>query len=424
MKNRYFFSSVIIIYLSIAILIPGFFFEVTTFEYIVKDLIYLDYPLSFSFYWIVFFVIAICVIFDTFIDFNFLFSRKILIKDSVANKAFAGLILFGFAFSVWSFFFSNAGWRYSAVGISKGGALGQSFILAIVPNVYKILGFYLIFIKNLFKRQKLLFQVLFIVSLFLMSNGVATALVALIISVGLVFEKFTKQIFFRGNGSVFKKLWRLAIFGLFFVFAIVFSKNLGNYVKTEGNGKESAVNSEQVTIMKEWFINRVAVYYISTKASFYSSKDVRLEKGKLLGNFADNVSYRFNAVVGLNKQVKPELSTVSLINYYQITPKERYNLREGTAPGLIGGFVLMFSPFYCFFYISFYLLFLKAVFTGFNKSFRGNLTIFGKVIFLYWVFRMLDDPLDFLLIIDDSLFVLFLIIIIPFFKVKSHETCA
>lgn len=129
---------------------------------------------------------------------------------------------------------------------------------------------------------------------------------------------------------------------------------------------------------------------------------------------ADFISGRF---LGISR---PTVNSVAQLNY-KLLAESPNKTREGTSPGLIGSFSYAFPWPVGTVVTIFYLFFICFLLDGLlNRRKNERISLLGLVILLHVFQNFMDSPLDFLILIDNSIFKV-MIIVGMFLYVQSKD---
>lgn len=398
--------------------IPGFFYEIHKFTSIEDILIYNRIKEWFGLFLFLIFFILVVLILD--VAYKNIYCKGIFSAQLKKNLDFMPyVILVNFFVSGVLYLVVPQNFRYLEDGLSESSSFGSLIVFTILPSFNKFFLFYHIFLGKFPFNGHTYLKYLVVMSLFFTANGTNTFIVFLIGLMYVTVPKVLKgAIFIRKNSLknfLVKPMLLLAVILLVvYPLALIYGYSMKTG-KTYSEASESfrLDNSEDVVNLQyEFGILRFNQYYISSKTAFYNYFfDFKLEKhADYISDLATNVYYRFVKIVGLDVDVKkPEFSSASQINFSHIAPYS--SKREGTSTGLFGGFFYFFPTPLNVMILLMYTSFLMVVVNNIHKNINNKLSLFGMLIFLYWIFPLFEGPIDFLLIFDDTFLILVLYII-------------
>lgn len=311
--------------------------------------------------------------------------------------------------------------RYSDVSIGEEGTfLKIGFSFSATLNI--LILPYLIFCEKeaLFpgetaKKRKLI-RILLLLSSFFSVNGIAGALVALVVFFVVFFPKVVRAFVIKDSGvSMAYRVGMILLVGLS-VIMMPFLILLGLSIKQKVNVSELSFKDDvsEIYLIGEYFVSRISAHYYSL---MLACQEYAFNfSGRSFQNLLEpvkSVVYRSDVLMGhpfgVEKRLLGSISRVNveLISNYSIGD------REGTAPGLLGGFILCF-PFPLNFVSLF--LFLVWITTLFNRlvlAFGVRVSFFGFLIINYFMYSdLVNSPIDWLLIFDETF--IFLLALLSF----------
>jgi hypothetical protein len=324
------------------------------------------------------------------------------------EKTILALLIFLFFIAIIGFINNFYNFRYSVIPIGNQHDFWLLIFFIFAKDFLVSLLFVLIFFN--FRIKKLyfkLFNFLITVSLFFLITGVGDAFIFLISLLFLLFTNTFRELIFERIKPFF-----------FFAFLIILYLGF-----TIGVAIKETTDISFIKLDDEFLIyafDRISVNWYSLKASlYYNVESSSNPQNDILSQIYNNFLYRFGLLTNLIIAEKPAESSLAIINYKLMT-LDITNLRSGTSPGLLASFIYIFSklfvPFILMLYLFFYHFFLKFVKYRF---FSNKLTLAGEfLIFYFFTTSLLQNPIDFLQIFDNSLIFPFTILFFSCLKKK------
>ncbi len=203
----------------------------------------------------------------------------------------------------------------------------------------------------------------------------------------------------------------LYLFTAIFILIIVFylSLMLGESVKEDG--RFSLRNEGDIIFGFSWLFYRLmeafSSHYYSTTQFFDGYANMRLQdyENPLYYNF-QTFLYRLNAIFKLGEVPKPEVSSVSQLNFYSLSDIDDWH--QGTSPGLIASFLYMFPASVALIFSLIYIKIVCSMISDFFYLGNYRLTIVGTFLILIQCLSLFQSIADFLLIFDGG-FIFFLL---------------
>lgn len=341
-------------------------------------------------------------------NFSKSFNRNYTLSVQFPEKTISALLIIIFFLAIIGFINNFSNFRYNAIPIAN-----QDYFLLLIFYIFAkdfliSLLFVLIFFN--FRIKKLyfkLFKFLITVSLFFLITGVGDAFI------------FLLSLFFLLYTNTFRKLMFERIKPSFsFALVIILYLGLTIGIATKHETDISFINLNYDFLI--YALDRTSVNWYSLKASLYYNVESSSNlQNYILSEVYNNFLYRLHLLTDLITAEKPAESSLAVINYKLMT-LDISNTRSGTAPGLLASFIYIspkyFVPFILMLYLIFYHFFLKFIKYRF---FSNKLTLLGEfLIFYFFTLSLLQNPIDFLQIFDNSLIFPFTILVFSCLKKK------
>lgn len=169
-------------------------------------------------------------------------------------------------------------------------------------------------------------------------------------------------------------------------------------------------------------IERTAPSYASLVNALPLTFDWDRPSFSILGDVLNNVLFRLD-VLGVSDfgVERGHANSIMRLNYEWIDIFA-LNAREGTAPGLIPGFIFCFPPILNLVALGAYVFLILGMMQRVCLAMRGDLSIVGKLIFTYLSLPLFESPIDILMIIDDGFFFFVGMLLLGMMVRKVHET--
>jgi len=353
-------------------------------------------------------LLYILVIVFIFLPANFS-NRNYTLSVRFPEKTILALLIFFFLITIIGYINNFSNFRYSAIPISNQDYFWLLIFWIFIKDFLVSLLFVLIFFN--FRINKIyfkLFKFLITVSLFFLITGVGDGIMFMI------------SLFFLFFTNTFRKLIFERIKPFFFFAVIIifyFGLTIGVAIKHETD--ISFINLDYDYLL--YMFDRISVNWHSLKASlYYNIESSSNFQNYILSQVYDNFLYRLNLLFDLIEVKKSADSSLAVINYKLMTI-DASNTRFGTSPGLLASFIYVTPKFFVFFILIFYLIFYHF-FLKFVKYrfFSNKLTLLGEfMIFYFFTTSLLQNPIDYLQIFDNSLIFPFIILFFSFLKKKE-----
>lgn len=355
-------------------------------------------------------LLYIIVIIFIFLPSNFSnsFNRNYTLSVQFPEKTVSVLLIIIFFLSIFGFLNKFYFFRYSDISIGYQNYFWLLIFYIFAKDFLISLLFILIFFN--FRIKKLyfkLFKFLITVSLFFSITGTGDAIIFMI---SLFFLLFT---------NTFRKLIFERIKPFFFIVSVIIlylGFNIGESIKNKT--EISFINLDYDTLL--YVFDRISVNWYSLKSSLYYNVESSSNfQNYILSEVYNNLLYRLNLLTDLKTVEKPPEGSLAVINYKLMTI-DISNTRSGTSPGFLASFIYIFPKFFVpliiMLYLIFYHFFLKFIKYRF---FSNKLTLIGEfMIFYFFTISLLQNPIDFLQIFDNSLIFPFTILVFSCLKKK------
>lgn len=315
-----------------------------------------------------------------------------------------GFLIAAIALSVVNALEGNASFRYSEVTLSEQGSFTLYFY-TIIPVTVKLLLIYHAFIHRGTNKLDKFERALVTLALVASINGNGTAFVAVFSF--FVLQLRAHQFLFKSriNTALLLKMAGLVALMLLFLFA---AYAVGESVKRG----EDILNvfdwltgtSQESVWSPDILIERTAPSYASLVNALPLTFDWdRASLSNLLG-VLNNVLFRLD-VLGVTDFGVDRSSAISMMRFnYEWIDIFAQNAREGTAPGLIPGFIFCFPPILNVLALGAYVFLILGMIQRVCLAMRGQLSWVGKLIFTYLALPLFETPIDILMVIDDGFF--------------------
>ncbi len=316
--------------------------------------------------------------------------------------------------------------RYASDSAFAGRSI-LVYLLAIIPNLLKFDFLYLIFFHANRDRHDARLNALtriFVCGAFLFSiNGTASALYSIL----YLFYAFAPNAFVKQltKSTSRRKLFATLLVVLSIaVVTVALSWILGETIKRGGDFENTKVIAFDATFLA-WFFHWVMERCSSSYFSLLMVLDqhllqINLEPLKNLYIPFQAIIYRLNILFGQPFFImKPEISSICRLNYLLTTIQVAE--REGTSPGLIGGFILCFP-----FPLSIITLVVySASVIKLLNSFIGLMprvpNLIGLVLIAWFFLPFFESPIDLLILIDDTNVTILLTLTFVYFKLRNQK---
>ncbi len=321
------------------------------------------------------------------------------------------------------------GFRYSNESIAASGTFLKIFFSLSYFSCQFLFLYYFFYDHDTLKKHSLHNYIKkggLITALLFGINGLYTAVLSFLIAITLFFPRLLLPIFFKEKTTFGALIKRLVFMSTFFIFLIAYIPTvlkIGAYVKYGSTVEMDSIDVDK-HIELSFAIGRISPHYYSLLHN--------LDFGAFSINFTDMANnlneplksffFRFDTLTGgfFNLQ-KPDYGSVSRINL-ELIADYSYNEREGTAPGLFGGFFLVFPfPLNFLFAGLFTLWFLKIMYRFFYPV-KLQLTFLGFVLVEFFTSIYTFSPIDFLTVFDEAFIMLIVLMIFQYVCIKPVKT--
>ena len=326
--------------------------------------------------------------------------RAILLYST--QKLRIAVLLFAIAVGILNF--ANSGFRYGEIGLSERGSISIYFF-SLIPTIVKLLVIYHAFIYRGTSAMDRFERALVTAALAISINGNATAFMA-VFSFGIL-QTNARAYLFRSTFGTASSLRAFALFGFGISLVAVAATILtGAYVYGESVKRqqpvEEVLSSLSFTSVPNVAINRVSPTYVSLVNALPLTFDFDRDSFANLLGVWDTFLFRLEALGLSDFQLGRQGATsimrlnVDFISTIALTD------REGTAPGLIPGFLYCFPPFLNVLMLGAYVFMALGILQRLCLCINEEMSFIGKFILTNYVVALFESPVDLLLGIDDG----------------------
>lgn len=304
-----------------------------------------------------------------------------------------------------------SGWRYSNTGISDN--LSSVVLIYVVgPSIFSIMLFLEIFCFPDVPGKRLERRIIIsaiAVGLALTASGIGPTIEVALAVLYAIFPSQFRILIFKGYKppSADSRLAKLGVIPLIIagIAGIAIAVVIGDAIKSGQDTDVSANYWSDLSFFEYlgYLAERFSTAWISLRVSLFeyttaSWDAVSQNLWAPIGNFL----FRFDTLTGNHFGfTRPYVGSIMRLNYELINVLP-INEREGTSPGMIGGFVDCFPLPFSFLMLAGYTLIIRAVMNALSLSFAGIVSWGGAVLVLYFVFEVFASPIDYFLIIDNG----------------------
>mgnify|MGYP001027675611 FL=1 len=301
-------------------------------------------------------------------------------------------------------------WRYSATGLSENLSM-SSIVYVISPSIFEILLFFEVFyVRDLPEKrlQRRIIVLLLSAGLALTASGIGPALVVAVALLYAIFPAQFRVLIFKDCSSpgvgVGAKLGvipmvRAALASLVIAFVI------GEQIKTgsDAAGVASYWGDLGFRDYAGYLLERFSTAWISLRVALAdytttSWSEVGANLWAPIGNFLFRLDLLTGGAMGFQRPYEGSLMRVN----YELITLNPINEREGTSPGLIGGFVIAFPMPFSLIALAGYTYFMRTMFNYLGAAFLGAPTWIGSCLALYFFYSLFASPIDYFLIFDNG----------------------
>jgi hypothetical protein len=300
--------------------------------------------------------------------------------------------------------FADSGFRYDDIGLSERGSISIYFF-SLIPAFVKLLVIYHAFIYRGTSAMDRFERALVTTALVASINGNATAFMA-VFSFG-VLQTNARAYLFRSTFGAASSLRAFALFGIgIAVVAVVATILAGAYVYGESVKRQQPVDmvlsSLSYASLPEVAINRLSPTYVSLVNTLPLTFDFDRDSFANLQGVWNTLLFRLEALglfdFGLNRQSATSIMRLNVDFISAIALTER----EGTAPGLIPGFLYCFPPILNVLMLGAYVFMALGILQRLCLCMNEEMSFIGKFILTNYAVTLFESPVDLLLIIDDG----------------------
>jgi len=302
--------------------------------------------------------------------------------------------------------FANSGFRYDDIGLSEKGSFSL-YVYALVPAFVKLLLIYHAFIYRGTSAMDRFERALVTAALAASINGNGAAFIAVFSF--LVLQTNASAYLFKRTFGTASALRIVVLFSVGTVLIAMVSAVLaGAYVYGESVKRGEEVTSVFDTFLAfgegytEVLFNRLVPAYASLANTLPLTFDFNQDSFGNLAGVWNTFLFRLQTLdifqFGVGRESTAPISrlNVEFINRVAVTE------REGTAPGLIPGFLYCFPPFLNVLMLGAYVFMVLGIFQRLCLCVIEEMSFFGKFILTYFALSLFETPVDLMLIIDDG----------------------
>lgn len=414
-------AKLILLYVIVAYIIPGLLVAISG----MPD-IYVDFPID---------QLALCVLIAAllaYLGLSGLASSPTLADEPryrfrfIAPRLQIALLIPLVAAAAYGFFGNLAGFRYSAEGLSeRDSPLALAF--ALIPTVLDFLLLVYIFYDQQFSKRRgparFVIKALLLAGFLLAENGIATMMMAAICAVYVFFPRTFTNLLFRPSDNAGRPRGArlLRTIGVGLVICLLACAGGAAWILGEATKRGNldsvialVTGAGVVKFFLNWGVSRTCPSYVSLVVALHHyalSTDVNVIRQHLMEPFQ---SFLFRAnylLLNAFDVARPVSGSIMRVNYLLISAIPSHG-REGTSPGLIGGFLYSFPFPFNFAVLIGYLLVLQRFLNRLIAALPGRLTVAGWLIFLIFMLPLFVSPVDFLLIVDEGVIQVLLLLLL------------
>ena len=301
--------------------------------------------------------------------------------------------------------YANSGFRYDEIGLSERGSF-LLYVYSVIPASVKLLLIFHTFIHRGTSAMDRFERALVTTALAASINGTATAFLT-VISFALLQT--------NANAYLFKRTFAAASYLRFAVLVVVGAVLVGiagtiltgAYVYGESVKRDVSTDMVLDSLTDNWspntLIERLTPPYASLVNTLPLTFDFNQDSFGNLAGVWNTFLFRLEALQILNFGAARESGvSVGRLNYEFITQAFALNSREGTAPGLIPGFLYCFPPILNVLMLGAYVFMTLGILQRLCLCVNDEMSFIGKFVLTYFALPLFETPIDFLLIIDDG----------------------
>lgn len=301
--------------------------------------------------------------------------------------------------------YANSGFRYDEIGLSERGSF-LLYVYSIIPASVKLLLIYHTFIYRGTSAMDRLERALVTTALAASINGTSTAFVT-VVSFALLQTNANAYLFkITFAAASYLRLAVLVVIGAVLI-GIAGTILTGAYVYGEAVKRDVSSDMVLDTLTDNWtpniLIERLAPPYASLVNTLPLTFDFDQDSFGNLTSVWNTFLFRLEALQILNFGAARESGmSIGRFNYEFITQNFALNAREGTAPGLIPGFLYCFPPILNVLMLGAYVFMVLGILQRLCLCVNDEMSFIGKFVLTYFTLPLFETPIDFLLIIDDG----------------------
>ena len=304
---------------------------------------------------------------------------------------------------------ANSGFRYDAIGLSERGSFSL-YVYVIIQPCVTLLLIYHAFVYRGTSAMDRLECALITMALAASINGNATAWLTVFSFVVLQFN--ARAFLFKSKFGAASNLSLRDYLRLTVIVGVVGILLTGAYIYGESVKRQESVISvfESLTgtsSVDVWtsnvLIERLSPPYASLVNTLPLTFDFDRDNfGNLVGVW-NTFLFRLEALDIFRFGVdRGNALSIMRLNY-EFIDIFGTNLREGTAPGLISGFLYSFPPILNVLMLGAYVFMMLGILQRLCLCMNEEMSFIGKFILTYFTLPLFSSPIDLLMIIDDAL---------------------
>lgn len=306
-------------------------------------------------------------------------------------------------------FAGNAGFRYDDVGLSERGSLSL-YLYAVLPACVRVLLIYHVFIYRGTSPTDRLERALVTIALAATINGNGTAFAT--VASFIFLQTNAREYLFRGAFAGMSPLRLVSLIAIGALLAsIVFLVLTGAYIYGESVKREEPVASvfDSITgrsfgedLTADMLIEGRSAQYASLVNTLPLTFDFEWDSFDNLVGVWNVFLFRLQALGIWHLDIDRQATkSIARLNYEFIDVFLQHD-REGTAPGLIPGFLYSFPPILNVLLLAAYVFAVLGLYQRLCLCMNDELSLIGKFLLAYFTLPMFENPIDFLQIVDDG----------------------
>ena len=300
--------------------------------------------------------------------------------------------------------FGNSGFRYDDIGLSDRGSISL-YVFSIIPACLKLLLIFHAFVYRGTSAMDRLERALITAAFAASINGTGTAFVTVFSFIVLqtpALAYLDKRTF--SGASPLRIVFLLGVGALLTgVAALILS---GAYVYGESVKQEVPLDMVLAGFDSTWtpnyLIERMAPQYASLVNTLPLTFDFDRDGLSNLIGVWNTFLFRLEALhlfdFGVDRSSTVPITRLNLDFISSIALTDR----EGTAPGLIPGFIYCFPPIVNVLMLGAYVFMVLGILQRLCLCMKEELSLAGKFILTFFTLPLFETPIDLLLIIDDG----------------------